>query len=299
MDEFENYKVCVEKLNKALEVHKEEFASLKRSEENLVKSVDDKKYVHEYMKKMKLVSNAIEELESVTGGGFEHKVMKVFRTVFKNIRSQTKELMTLEEGDSKSKVVITIGSIGFGFRRNGSSRSKEVVWADDIALLLGSKAEVVKALNGMKLPQWADKFERFAEVVPIEALKSSYSDSADYKMFELSKPIILTIDEGDVDDHEALSKSVLSAYKISFRKRYSESEIVLYDEKGEVLSETLDCNHGLLGDYDIVAWMQIRDEIDKHIEEFVAYLKPQIAQAKTTIDELNDKFGREILLSEL
>lgn len=242
----------------------------------------------ELFMKMKKFSK---QLEDSRGYAEKARITEVFKTIFKDIRSQTKIVCDLYDeehakkyGSSRSK--ITIGKCGFGIRYNIQSR--ELSSTGDIDALVARKDDIVAGLKTLKLKAWADKFEKFIKYLP------QVNKSGDV-VFEhkLKKSYDLMPQYNDISV-SSFDKLMFKSQHIFFKNEENGNEYHLVTQYGYRDETPYQVSSGRC--YPTI--MQIREELIEGLRKYVAFLEVEAGIASTSFEELRNNFAMELMLAQ-
>lgn len=271
------YEEHSKKLSEMEMIKKRFFEELgERGEEHLVKEANAK---------FGRFDKVVKALSDSSGEGLSSRIADIFCVIFRKIKSRTIEIYKFSDTE-----VLTVGGIGFGMRTYGSSRSFEVKSPTYILQMMEHKAKIIEALKKQNLHRWADKFERFCDIVPPELMKQDQY-GVEIASFEFSSPVLL------LHDCSGVGSKVEYGKKLVIEKRYSSSLNPKIVNDGRNDDFDLDFRRGCKDS--LFAYYQFREQMDGFIKEFEERCAPNMAKAKTVLGKLKEEFGRELLMSEI
>jgi hypothetical protein len=252
-----------------------------------------------FVSRLRSQMSAYASIHAYVNYEFRNLVKTVFLTVFTRMRSRTLDVVKLS---SLSNRTLTVGSQGFGFRRN--IKSSPVSSFSDIVDIVKHKDLVVQGLasfSGMK--KWIDKFLLFCSVFP--------SLDLEFKSVKYSLSSFVLVPS---------SRLSRDYYKYDFPLRakmcsVTSSGLELYDEQHNSV-RSIDLNSDfsqhnsvrsidLNPDFSVVSWedalcvfqlIPFLSFILSECERDSSVILSQIKEVKT---KLRTCFGTELLFAEL
>lgn len=254
---------------------------------------DGKQAISPYMDELKECMSLAREIDANTSAAFKEMVLKVFKTVFTNMRSRTEDLIEIKTKYRSGK--LTMGKIGFGIKHNVQTSGIERF--DEVAAIFENLDKVVQAMaeyQGMK--KWIDKLKQMAEILP-DANSLERGDV----LVELEEKVLVPHDRLDGDYHK---------YSVPLRAdrvAVVSQGLRLYGEETED-GETYRSEHMLYlntdrssnGEWlDAVCYIQLESSMRTVIDEYKADAIPTLERIKAVKTELKQAFGAELLLAGL
>ena len=234
---------------------------------------EDRKMLNE----VKLLAQGV---KNSSGTAIFQNIMKIFGQVFKNARSKSYDVGKISSGEH-----ITVGPYGFGMRP--SVQSKPVCTSSHhFNSFYKHKDEIVTLIEQEKtMKELAKKLKSFIEIVP----DVNVIESGDMKI-EFTHKVPVLFERERLDDRPVhVSKLVFGVDEIQLTYEgsyaYSDSDTISYSDSMDVKSAML--------------YVLIRPMLQEYIEKYRVKATPFIESASQLINKLQQRFGREILFSEV
>lgn len=242
------------------------------------------------------VSDLMSEMAGYRREKVQSDLLRVFKTVFRGMRSITKPVAKYGSGE---KSAICIGKNGFGLRHN--IMSMEIQRFDEVVKICAARVEIVESLQKMKMHAWAEKFEKFCQLVPdMEQFKSGeYS-------FKLSPKVLMPVsDRKNLAEHQHVADMLNvewyeNGYNRSAEIRFQLSYDGSYGRSSESIEYVWKVDDWKDLKYDdVIMYLQLRSQLQKICKDVEKQLTEQLVKVRVMFEEFKKAFGRELLLAEL
>jgi len=245
-------------------------------------------YIRDWLSKEKefeRLGRLLERFENTQGSQMRGQIRDIFLKVFKDIRAQTKVVTTLYSEDKintgqSDRAKITIGKCGFGIRYNIQAAKPD---SRDLAVFVERKDDIIAGLKSLKLKEWADRFERFVELMP--EVSSNGSIKIEYP---LSKPVVVA-PQYSSDRIDECDRIVFCGDDIRLKSYKSEITVISkgYSEKFHVREYN---RYGTV--------LLIKEDVERGLKLYNDKLEEQVKVAEESFEKIRQEFAMELMLAQ-
>lgn len=253
-------------------------------QENLV-CVKANRLLTQDMKMLNRASERAKELQELLGENMKKFLWKTYRVVFRHIRSRSVEIGEIEVTayGRKQQMKLCVGPYGFGLRP--AVQAKEITDMTQLKELFEQQGDVARMLRRLKMNEWAKRLEDFSEIVP----SFDIAVGGDV-VTELEKPVVGKIATGSKDDEPKMIEKITF---LSEGIQYEEKENPYYGTSRKILLR------GVQGAWQALVYIQLHRQMTALVLKYLAETEPMVQRAKELQRKLEERFGRQLLASEL
>jgi len=235
-----------------------------------------------------------QQIYNATSGQYKQDLLKIFKTVFTNMRSRTVTVLPQYES-MYSRGELTIGKSGFGVRAN--IQSSAIHTFDHVANIIKRKEEVVQQLaelSGTK--EWISKLNAFADALPdVDSINGEIAidlkESISIPNKRLSDEVYHKFDRPARATQCSISNDSISLLYEDDERRSSDC-FKLYLDKDTWREEDLQWESA-------VCIVQLESSMRAIIKNYKENAQPILDKLDSSNKKLKDAFGKELLFAGL
>ena len=264
------------------EKHQNEFNELS-SEENDISNEIAKPYLEEDKELFAQIKADRKALQDSTSSSMQSYVLKVFRTVFKNMSSRTR---IVEVPDIFKYGKLTIGKVGFGYRHN--VKSEQIYSIEQVASVVKSKSAICAWMKKNRLAKWVPKLDKFADIFPAETIGKWGKVEFSYKLPE-------EIPFRDYSStYQGIELSVTESAMLRIRSKTGGGGVDIIREPYSYYDSEKELNFVCKQPY---VYVKIRKYLPEMAEQFHEIATDAVERFTNVDEKLRQAFGRELILS--